>query len=464
MASALTKFSEVKPSQPHVLIVDDEAAVRRLCRDIAEASGMSVQTASTTEDALDYLAQEDVDLVVTDIRIPQMGGMELVRRIRATQPEVGIVVVTGYGSIEMAVEAMYSGVIDYITKPFAVESFEEKLKNVARVAECNRGRRVLRDTLATPGQRLIGHSPRIEQIRKQILKLSNHDYPVLILGETGTGKEVVARAIHFSGSRANAPFIPVDCAALTPALIESELFGHEEGAFTGATRSKKGLIEAAHTGTLFLDEIGELSRELQSKLLRVLQEKEVRRVGSTTRNAVDVRVIAATNRDLKSEAQQGTFRPDLYFRISVVNIELPPLRERLGDLPVLVSAFLEKFQDKSRQITGISPGVWPKLSGHDWPGNVRELENVIESALALGSGSMLQEEDLVVGNSMPETRTIYPDVVLSLDAVERNTILRALKETKGDRTLAAKLLGIGKTTLYRKLNQYESHNEAQACD
>jgi transcriptional regulator with PAS, ATPase and Fis domain len=181
---------------------------------------------------------------------------------------------------------------------------------------------------------------------------------------------------------------------------------------------------------------------------------------------VNVRVIAATNRDLKSEVQQGTFRPDLYFRISVVNIELPPLRERLGDLPVLVSAFLEKFQDESRQITGTSPGVWPKLSGHDWPGNVRELENVIESALALGSGSMLQEEDLVVGNSMPETRTIYPDVVLSLDAVERNTILRALKETKGDRTLAAKLLGIGKTTLYRKLNQYESHNEAQAqaCD
>jgi DNA-binding NtrC family response regulator len=457
MASALTKPSEVKLSQPHVLIVDDEAVVRHLCRDIAEASGMSVQTASTTEDALDFLAQEDVDLVVTDIRIPEIGGMELVRRIRATRPEVGIVVLTGYGSIEMAVEAMYSGVSDYITKPFTVESFEEKLKNVARVAECNRGRKVLRDTLATPGQRLIGQSPRIDQIRRQIVKVGNHDYPVLILGETGTGKEVVARAIHFSGSRANSPFVPVDCAALTPALIESELFGHEEGAFTGATRSKKGLIEAAHTGTLFLDEIGELSRELQSKLLRVLQEKEVRRVGATTRTAVNVRVIAATNRDLKSEAQEGTFRQDLYFRLSVVNIDLPPLRERLADLPVLVSAFLEKYQDQSRQITCISPGVWPKLSGHDWPGNVRELENVIESALALGSGGILREEDLVLGNSMPEVRPIHADVVLSLDAVERSTILRALRETNGDRTLAAKLLGIGKTTLYRKLNQYESH-------
>jgi DNA-binding NtrC family response regulator len=446
---------EVEKSQPHVLIVDDEEIVRQLCSEIAQSCGMSVETAATTGAAIDFLAQGKFDLVVTDIRIPEIGGMELIKRLRATQPEVGIVVLTGHGTIDMAVEAIYSGVLDYITKPFTVEAFEQKLKNVASVAECNRSRRLVQKTTSVPAEKLIGKTPQMNQLRRQILTMSNNDYPVLILGETGTGKEVVARAIHYSGLRASGPFVPVDCAALTPTLIESELFGHERGAFTDAIHAKMGLFEAAHTGTLFLDEIGELPKELQSKLLRVLQEREVRRVGSTTPKQVNVRIIAATNRDLKVEVKAGNFREDLFYRLNVVNLNLPPLRERMADLPLLVSALLQRYGSEWRQVTCISPSVWPKLSGHHWPGNVRELENVIERGLALGSGSVLHEDDVVVGaERQAATVSAQTEDLLCLDALERRTILRALGETRGDKLSAARLLGIGKTTLYRKLKQY----------
>ena len=452
---------EVEKVQPRVLIVDDEEIVRRLCSEIAQSCGMSVETAATTEAAIDSLAQGQFDLVVTDIRIPEIGGMEFIKRIRASRHEVGIVVLTGHGTIDMAVEAIYSGVLDYITKPFSVEAFEQKLKNVASVAECNRSRRLVQKTTSVPAEKLIGETPEIKQLRRQILKMSNHDYPVLLLGETGTGKELVARAIHCSGLRASGPFVPVDCAALTPTLVESELFGHERGAFTGAIHAKMGLFEAAHTGTFFLDEIGELPKELQSKLLRVLEEREVRRVGSTTPKQVNVRIIAATNRNLTAEVKVGNFREDLFYRLNVVNVNLPPLRERMADLPLLVSAFLEKFGSEWPQVTCISPSVWPKLSGHHWPGNVRELQNVIERGLALGSGSVLHEDDLVVSAEMQaNTFSTQAEDLLCLDALERRTILRALRETNGDKLSAARLLGIGKTTLYRKLKRYDCRNPA----
>jgi DNA-binding NtrC family response regulator len=447
----------VETPKPHILVVDDEKIVRQLCRDIAEASGMTVETASTTEGAIDVLENQRFDVVVTDILIPEIGGMELIKRIRATQPDVGIIVVTGHGTIEMAVEAIYSGVIDYITKPFSVEAFEDKLKNVVQVVKCNRNRQSRRGVAATPSTKLIGQTTRMNQVQRLIQTISCGNYPVLILGETGTGKEVVARAIHFSGPRAKCPFVPVDCAALTPTLVESELFGHEKGAFTGASYMKPGLFEAAHTGTLFLDEIGELPKDLQSKLLRVLQQREVRRVGSNVPMAVNVRIIAATNRDLKKEVAAGNFREDLFYRLNVVNLDLPPLRERTADLPLLVSAFLEKFSSEWRQITCISPGVWPKLSCHHWPGNVRELENVIESAVALGTGSTLHENEVVINSR--ESLSVLTDLpapdVLCLESMERRTILCALRETRGDKLRAAHLLGIGKTTLYRKLKQYK---------
>jgi DNA-binding NtrC family response regulator len=454
---------KVEQFKSRVLIVDDDERIRRLCSEIVQSCDMSVETAATTEAAIDLLSREQFDLVVTDIRVPAIGGLKLIKRIRALGHEVGIVVLTGHGTIDMAVDAIYSGVLDFITKPFTVEAFEQRLRKVASVAECNRGRQSLQKTTIAATEKLIGKTPRISELRRQILKMSNDDYPVLILGETGTGKEVVARAIHCSGLRAAGPFVPVDCAALAPGLAESELFGHERGAFTGAVLPKMGLFEAAHMGTLFLDEIGDLPKELQGKLLRVLQERQVRRVGSTILKRVNIRVIAATNRDLEAEVKAGNFREDLFYRLNVVNIELPPLRERMADLPLLIGAFLEKFGSSRAEGSRISPDVWPKLSGHNWPGNVRELENVIERGLALGSGSVLHEDDVVVG---PEGRvsaaSTQAEDPLRLEVMEKQTILRALRETNGDKVIAAQLLGIGKTTLYRKLKQYAFHqNESQ---
>jgi DNA-binding NtrC family response regulator len=445
--------------QPLVLIVDDEEAIRHLCRDIAEESGMSAHTAATTEEALNVLVHSEIDILVTDIRIPEIGGVELIRRVRATRPEVGIVVLTGHGTIEMAVEAMQAGVIDYITKPFSVETFEEKLRNVVRVAECNRERRFLRRQLSTGlSANLVGRSPKMQHVQSQVLTVSAHDYPVLILGETGTGKEVLAHTIHSCSPRAGYPFVTVDCGALSPALIESELFGHERGAFTGAVQPKKGLIEAAENGTLFLDEIGELPKELQSRLLRVIQEREVRRVGSTKPIEMRARIIAATNRNLVEGIKSGTFRQDLYYRLNVASICLPPLRERMSDLPLLVSAFIEKFASRSRRIDRISPNAWPKLVSHDWPGNVRELQNVIARALTFGSGPVLREDDILLIEDGEEVssnpKSASPS---SLDSVERKAILRVLAEVKGNKTKAAARLGIGLTTLHRKLKHYEPY-------
>jgi DNA-binding NtrC family response regulator len=450
--------SQVANFRPHVLIVDDDELIRGLCSEIVQSCEMCVKTSGTTEEAIDFLSREKFDLVITDIRVPALGGLELIKRIHTLAREVGVVVLTGHGTIDMAVDAIYSGVLDYITKPFKVEIFEQRIRKAAAVVECNRRHQPIKNTASAPTEKLIGKTLAISQLRSQILKISNHDYPVLILGETGTGKEVVARAIHSSGSRARGPFVPVDCGALTPTLIESELFGHERGAFTGAIDTKIGLFEAAHTGTLFLDEIGDLPKELQSKLLRVLQEREIRRIGSTSFKHVDMRVIAATNRDLEAEVRAGNFREDLFYRLNVVQITLAPLRERMADLPLLISAFLKKFGGDATQDSRISPNVWPRLSGHHWPGNVRELENVIERGLALGSGSVLNDDDVVVGREREDTAVLaLAGDTLCLDAIERKTILRALRETNGDKMTAAQLLGIGKTTLYRKLKQYESN-------
>jgi two-component system response regulator HydG len=296
-----------------------------------------------------------------------------------------------------------------------------------------------------------------------IEKVSQHNYPVLILGESGTGKELVAGSIHFCGPRRSRPFVPVDCTALVPTLIEAELFGYVKGAFTGASHNKQGLLEAAGNGTLFLDEIGDLPFDLQAKLLRALQEKEVKPVGSTDRVPISTRVIAATNRDLEASVRQGTFRQDLYFRLNVVQIKIPPLRERKSDIPLLVSAFLEKFSDHGGPTRTISEDAMARLIAFDWPGNVRELENAIERAVALGSGPILHVGDLPTnlqygtGERMPQS-----DELLPLDELERRAILRALREAAGDKLAAARLLGIGKTTLYRKLKQYDAQSRSQA--
>src|ERR1700674_5518466 len=304
------------------------------------------------------------------------------------------------------------------------------------------------------GDGLVGTSAPIQVVRLLISRTIGYNFPVVILGESGTGKELVARSIHFLGLRKTRPFVPVDCSSIAATLFESELFGYVRGAFTGATADRKGLFEAADTGTLFLDEIGELPKELQAKLLRVIQEREVRRVGATQRLPVDVRIVAATNRDLRQAVEKGTFREDLYYRVNVFSITLPPLREHRSDIPLLLTAFLNKFADPSRPITSIAKELWTEVMAYDWPGNVRELENFVERSIALGSGPVLRNEDqgLILGRT---GENIVHASAEPLCVLERRAVLKALSETAGDKVAAARILGIGKTTMYRKLKQYQ---------
>jgi DNA-binding NtrC family response regulator len=452
-----------RPITATALIVDDEDSTRDLCRDVVAESGLRTRTASTTEQALEILEQMPVDILITDLRVPQLGGLELLKRVRETYPQTAVMVLTQYGTIESAVEATRMGAADYVTKPFHVPELRTKLDRVVRSLEMDQENRVLREQLRTrPGfGGLIGVSQKMQRVYRLIEKVSQHNYPVLILGESGTGKELVAKSIHYSGSRRSRPFVPVDCSALVPTLIEAELFGYVKGAFTGANHTKQGLMEAADNGTLFLDEIGDLPIDLQAKLLRALQEKEVKPVGATDRIAVTMRVIAATNRDLETAVRQNTFRQDLYFRLNVVQIKMPPLRERKTDIPILVNSFLEKFSGESGVVRSISEDAMARLMAYDWPGNVRELENAIERAIALGSGPILHVGDLPSGLQFSSgERMPQNDELLPLDELERRAILRALRESGGDKLAAARLLGIGKTTLYRKLKQYEAHVSA----
>jgi two-component system response regulator HydG len=446
-----------RAAAPTVLVVDDEEATRRLCADVAAGAGMNVHAAGSAEEALELLEQYPVDIVLTDLKLPQTSGLELLKRVRAIHPQIAVLVLTQYGSIDSAVEATKLGAADYVTKPFRIEELKARLERVARGLELDQENRLLREQLRTrPGfGGLTGVTAKMQRIYKMIEKVSQHNYPVLILGESGTGKELVARSIHFSGPRRDKPFAPVDCSALVPTLIESELFGYVKGAFTGAVQSKHGLIEAAEGGTLFLDEIGDMPVDLQAKLLRALQEREIKPVGSTERRPINVRVIAATNRDLEAAIRSGSFRQDLYFRLNVVQIRIPPLRERKNDIPLLVNAFLEKYSDASHPPRTISEEAMRRLMAYDWPGNVRELENAIERAVAMGSGPIVHVADLPSNLHYPSAERLPDkDELLPLEELERRAILRTLRETGGDKLAAARLLGMGKTTLYRKLKQY----------
>jgi DNA-binding NtrC family response regulator len=405
-----------------------------------------------------------VDIMLTDLKLQQSSGLDLLKRVRDVYPQVVVVVLTQYGTIDSAVEATRMGAADYVTKPFHVEDLRSRLMRVARDVDLRQENQLLREQLRTrPGfGGLIGVSERMQRVYKMIEKVSQHEYPVLILGESGTGKELVARSIHFSGERKSRPFAPVDCSALVPTLIESELFGYVKGAFTGAVQAKQGLLEAAQGGTLFLDEIGDLPVDLQAKLLRVLQEREVKPVGSTERRPLDVRIIAATNRDLEAAIRNGSFRQDLYFRLNVVQIKLPPLRERKSDIPLLVTSFLDKFTDPQGPARTISEDAMRRLVAYDWPGNVRELENAIERAVALGSGPIVHVGDLPSSLQYPSSeRAPEKEELLPLEELERRAILRTLRETGGDKLAAARMLGIGKTTLYRKLKQYNMEHIEQ---
>src|SRR5256712_5774702 len=441
----------------NLLIVDDEQSIRETCAPVSEHCGMKAIAVATAEEALEVLEHSAVDIVLTDLKLQQSSGVDLLKQVHDLHPEVAVVVLTQYGTIESAVEVTRKGAVDCVTKPFRIEELRSRLERVARAVELQQENRLLREQLRTrPGfGGVLGISKDMPRVYKTTEKVSQYESHVLHLGESGTGKELVARSIHFSGPRKDRPFAPVDCSALVHTLIESELFGYVKGAFTGAMQSKQGLLEAAQGGTLFLDEIGDMPVDLQAKLLRALQEREVKPVGSTERRHINVRIIAATHRDLDAAIRSGSFRQDLYFRLNVVQIKLPPLRDRKSDIPILVTAFLEKFSDPQGPVRTISEDAMRRLIAYDWPGNVRELENAIERAVALGSGPVLRVADLPSNLHYPTTERVpEKDEILPLEELERRAILRTLRETGGDKLSAARMLGIGKTTLYRKLKQY----------
>src|SRR5215467_11287232 len=376
------------------LIVDDHPSVRKLCMTVGASVGFDCVEAESAEAALAQLETDSPDIILADLMMPNMSGLEFLPRVKQVLPHTEIAIMTGHGSIETAVQAMRLGAYDYITKPFRPEELKLLLQRMEDKVKLVAENQFLRDRVSAEMELngIVGSSSKIQDVLRMVARLKDTRTPVLISGESGTGKELVARAIHYRGALAKRPFVAVDCGSLVPTLIESELFGYEKGAFTGAIRSKDGLFQSAHGGTIFLDEIGELSMEMQAKLLRVLQEKEVRPVGSNQKVKVDVRVIAATNRDLEAAYKEGRFRKDLYFRLNVVTLQLPPLRERRSDIPALVHYFLDKFAPG--KVIAISPAANKCMLQYDWPGNVRELENCIERAVALGSQDSVELEDL----------------------------------------------------------------------
>jgi two-component system response regulator AtoC len=442
------------------LIVDDEPSIRKLCMTIGDKLGFICSEAESAEVALATLERQAADMVIADLKLPQMSGVNLLREIKRILPGVEVAIMTGHGTIESAVDAMKVGAYDYIEKPFRVEKLRLLLQRMAEKIRLVNENQVLRERMDTEVRLdgIVGTSAKVQDVLRMIARLKDSRTPVLIAGESGTGKELVARAIHFRGPLARMPFVAVDCGALVPTLMESELFGHEKGAFTGALKSKIGLFQAANGGTIFLDEIGELPLEMQAKLLRVLQEKEVRLVGSNENVAVEVRVIAATNRDLEAAYRAGSFRKDLFFRLNVITVNMPALRERRSDIPMLVHCFLDRHAPGEN--VQISPAAMKVFLQYDWPGNVRELENAIARALALGDRRTIDVKDLppaILSCQEMSASTDDKDTLAStaLADMERMTILRVFEQVGGDKALAGKMLGISRATLYRKLKQYQ---------
>ena len=443
-----------------LLIVDDEQSIRKLCVTVGEALGFACMEANSGEAALALLEEQPAQMILTDMVMPNMSGLEFLERVKKMFPRTEVALMTGHGSVETAVQAMKLGAYDYITKPFTpLEELRLFLRRMAEKVQLVDENRFLRERVDTETDLhgIVGSSAKIQDVLRLVSRLKDTRTPVLITGESGTGKELVARAIHFRGPFASSPFVAVDCGSLVPTLIESELFGYEKGAFTGALKSKTGLFQSASGGTIFLDEIAELSPEMQAKLLRVLQEKEIRPVGSNQKIKVDLRVIAATNRDLESEIRKGTFRKDLYFRLNVVTVHLPPLRERRSDIPMLVHWFLDRYAPG--QPIQVTNAAMKALLQYDWPGNVRELENCIERAIALGDRKTIDAGDLppAIATPLAESAMSEPASPVSttdLEDIERDTIQRVFEQAKGDKTLAGKMLGISRATLYRKLKRY----------
>src|SRR5512146_513018 len=455
---------QAEPNLLNLLIIDDERAIRDGCREVAQTLGFTTYVADNSEHAFRIIETASIDVLLLDLRLPGPGGLEILREVKRRRPETVVVVITGYATVQSAVQAMKHGAYDYVTKPFNLEEVRLLLERVLGHLQLSSENRLLREQIkSTQGfASIVGRSPEMEKLYRIISKSSHRTHPVLILGESGTGKELVARSIHFSGPYHDKPFIPVDCGSLVPTLIESELFGYVKGAFTGAVRSKDGLLALAEGGTVFLDEIGELPVDLQAKLLRALQEKEIRPVGGTKAIPINARILAATNRDLEQCVAQGTFRRDLYFRLNVLTLRIPPLRERKQDIPLLTGHFMERLARATGVQRNISDEALKLLLAYDWPGNIRELENCLERACALTSGPTVHVSDLPTSIQTWKTTaqpsisagTECTDRIQTLAEIEKNAILQTIAQLNGDKLEAAKVLGIGKTTLYRKLKEH----------
>lgn len=446
----------VRPSR--VMVVDDDAETLALLHEIVAKEGFEVETAEDAETALRRLEQWQPELVITDIHMPGMDGLALLAAVREKEPDIPVVLLTAYGSLKTAVDAIKAGAFDYLSKPFVVDDIRLVVRRALEHTKLVRENRSLRGQLRDRYRfdNLVGSSGGMVEVYKMVARVAETDSTVLIQGESGTGKELIARAIHANSGRSGGPFVAIDTGSLAETLLESELFGHERGAFTGAVATKKGLLEQANLGTCFLDEIADLSPIMQSKLLRAIQEREIRRVGSETPRAIDVRIIAASKKALKPLVEAGTFREDLFYRLEVITIVLPPLRDRIEDIPLLSRYFVDKFgRTKERPVTGLSPDIIPLLTRYSWPGNVRELEHVIERAIALTPYPIITLEDL------PETIRAAPVHNQArargwetLHDVEKNYILRVLEAHHQDHGEAADILGIHRKTLFRKLRLY----------
>ena len=442
-----------------VLVVDDEQRMRRVLQILIEKLGLESHGAVDAESALDYLQTNQVDLVLTDLKMPGMGGLEFLARVRAIDADVPVVILTAYGTIASAVEAMKLGAFDFLLKPFdrtALEIFVRKALDLSRWKMENRYLREQADGRSGLTTSLIGESPAMQPVYDIVRQVAPTRSAVLITGETGTGKEVMARAIHDLSPRAQKLFVPLNCTAIPSELLESELFGHVRGAFSGAQAERVGKFRAADEGTLFLDEIGDMDYRLQAKLLRFLEEGVIEPVGSNLRIAVDVRIISSTNRDLEAAIREGKFRQDLFYRLNVFHVKMPPLRARRDDVPALAGAFLRQFaKELGKEELRITPDAALALQEYSWPGNVRELRNLMERAAVLGSGAELSKQH--VRSLVPvggETAPADFDLERAVNEVERKTILRALAATDDNKVAAATLLRIGERTLWSKLKKH----------
>jgi len=445
-------------TESSILVVDDELEAQRALVQALRREKYHVESASSASEALGKLADRSFELVITDIRMERIDGMELMRQVRARWPETLVIVMTAFASIDTAIRAIHEGAYDYLSKPYEVDELRLTVRRAIDQSRLVRENLEFRQNLAEDPRQdveMIGMSPQMIEVYKMIARVAPTGATVLLEGESGSGKELVARAIHANSERSRQPFIALNCGAVSETLLETEMFGHVRGAFTGATYAKQGLFESANKGTVFLDEISETSPNMQTRLLRVIEEREVQRVGSMERTPVDIRIIAATNRPLKRLVDEGSFREDLFYRLNVVNITVPPLRERMADLPLLYDHFLKRHSRKIGRRVASHPEVLELLSSHNWPGNVRELENMVERAVALNTSGMLTAADFNEFLTRKGKSSVrFPGELVSLEEIERLYISHVIDRCNGNMSRAAEVLQIDRRTLYRMMDRF----------